>query len=230
MMFNKYLLIARAGVDVRPFAELGRLLRRIDVERDVIRGEGVLDVLDHATATCGFGGKLAIDFTSVDADAEVEPIEAPRVAEPCGGVRLFDSRFVEEYGLLMLFADDERPEKVDVEAYLRHNNIKGVKFVALFDGQAAGVMTPSDLLWLAAANTDPRRDVVRLSSGELLVDARSKHPLVEGNPRRFPKVVMSSVETIKMVDSRWAEYGLGELIESPSRKYRKLWLSPRAEW
>ena len=230
MMFNKYLLIARAGVDVRSFAELGRLLRRIDVERDVIRGEGVLDVLDHATATCGFGGKLAIDFTSVDADVEVEPIEAPRVAEPCGGVRLFDSRFVEEYGLLMLFADDERPEKVDVEEYLRHNNIKGVKFVALFDGQAAGAMTPSDLLWLAAANTDPRRDVVRLQGGEMLVDARSKHPSVEGNPKRFPNVVMSSVETIKKVDSRWAEYGLGELIASPSRKYRKLWLSPRAEW
>jgi 4-hydroxy-3-polyprenylbenzoate decarboxylase len=91
-------------------------------------------------------------------------------------------------------------------------------------------MSPSDLLWLAAANTDPRRDVKVLSGGELLFDARSKHPSVEGNPKRFPNVVMSSVETIKQVDERWAEYGLGEKLESPSRRYRKLWLSSKAEW
>lgn len=230
MMFNKYLLVAGAGENIRSLKHIGRLLRRLDTQRGVIRGEGVLDVLDHATASCGFGGKLAFDFTSVDANSEVEPIEVPRVAEPCCGVRLFDGRFVEECGLLMLFADNNRPEKVDVEEYLRRNNIVGMKYVALFDGQAAGVMTPSDLLWLAAANTDPRRDVKYLEGGELLFDARSKHPSVEGNPRRFPNVVMSSVETINKVDGRWEEYGLGAKIESPSRRYRKLWLSDRAEW
>ena len=91
-------------------------------------------------------------------------------------------------------------------------------------------MTASDLLWLAMANSDPRRDVKFLAGGELLLDARSKHPGVGDNPKRFPNVVMSSVETIEKVDARWAEYGLGEFIPSPSRKYRKLWLSPRAEW
>lgn len=230
MMFNKYLLIAPAGTNIRSYEELGQLVRRLNVKRDVIRGEGVLDVLDHATATCGFGGKIAFDFTNIDTMAEVTPIAIPQVAEPCAGVRLFDSQFVEKCGLLLLFAERERPAQVDVEEYLRQNNIKGVKYVALFDGQAAGVMTPSDLLWLAAANTDPRRDVVQLSGGELLFDARSKHPSVEGNPRRFPNVVMSSVETIAKVDSRWSEYDLGDKIESPSRKYRKLWLSDKAEW
>ena len=69
-----------------------------------------------------------------------------------------------------------------------------------------------------------------LSGGELLFDARSKDPHIEGNPKRFPNVVMSSVETIHRVNERWEEYGLGEMIESPSRRYRKLWLSERAEW
>jgi 4-hydroxy-3-polyprenylbenzoate decarboxylase len=137
---------------------------------------------------------------------------------------------VAEYGLLILYAAVDRPLKVDVEQYLRENGIEGMKYVALFDYQAAGVMRPSDLLWLAAANTDPRRDVKVLQGGELLFDARSKHPSVEGNPKRFPNVVMSSVETIKQVDERWAEYGLGEKLESPSRRYRKLWLSSKAEW
>ena len=105
-----------------------------------------------------------------------------------------------------------------------------MKYIALFDYQASISMTANDLLWLAMANSDPRRDVKMLGGGELLLDARSKHPGVGDNPSRFPNVVMSSVETIKTVDDRWPEYGLGELLPSPSRKYRKLWLSPRAEW
>ena len=230
MMFNKYMVVASAEHDIRSFAMLGRLLRRANPKRDIIRSEGVLDVLDHATATCGFGGKLAVDLTEVDINSAVEPIAEPRMAEPCGGVALFDSRFVEEYGLLLLFAAENRPETVDVEAYLTKNNIVGMKYIALFDYQAAGVMTMNDLLWLAMANSDPRRDVKLLSGGELLLDARSKHPGVGENPARFPNVVMSATDTIHLVDERWAEYGLGEKIESPSRRYRKLWLSNKAEW
>ena len=230
MMFNKYMVVASSEYDIRSFSTLGRLLRRADLKRDIIRSEGVLDVLDHATATCGFGGKLAFDLTGINPDTEVEPIAKPRMARPKGGVELFDTRFVEEYALLILFAEESRPVEVDVEAYLEYNDIKGVKYVALFDYQAAGVMTPNDLLWLAMANSDPRRDVRLLAGGELLLDARSKHPGVGENPARFPNVVMSSVETIRKVDERWAEYGLGEKIESPSRRYRKLWLSAKAEW
>ena len=230
MMFNKYMLVASSAVDIRSFAELGRLLRRADLKKSLIRTEGVLDVLDHATATCGYGGKLALDLTDVDSSAEVAPIEEPRSAEATAGVALFDTRFVESCGLLLLFADNDRPVEVDVEAYLKKNEICGMKYIALFDYQAAGTMSESDLLWLAMANSDPRRDVKFLAGGELLLDARSKHPGVGDNPKRFPNVVMSSVETIEKVDARWAEYGLGEFIPSPSRKYRKLWLSPRAEW
>ena len=230
MMFNKYMLIASSEYDIRSFATLAKLLRRADLSKCIIRGEGILDVLDHATATCGFGGKLAIDLTGVDITSDVVTIALPRNAEPKGGVALFDTRFVEECGLLILYADKGHPRSVDVEEYLRHNNIVGMKYVALFDYNAAGVMSANDLLWLAMANSDPRRDVTYLECGALLLDARSKRPGVEGNPSRFPNVVMSSVDTIHKVDDRWPEYGVGEFVESPSRRYRKLWLSDRAEW
>ncbi len=230
MMFNKYLVIASSSKKIRSFATLAALLRRADTARSIIRSEGVLDVLDHATATCGFGGKLAFDLTDVDISTPTEPIATPRTARPAGGIELFDTRFVESCGLLVLYAAPDRPDVADAERYLAENDIRGMKYVALFDYAAAGTMTAEDLLWLAAANTDPRRDVRHLSGGELLIDARSKHPSVEGNPPRFPNVVASSTETIRAVDERWEEYGLGERIESPSRRYRRLQLSTRADW
>lgn len=230
MMFNKYLVITSSSTKIRSFATLAALLRRADTARSIIRSEGVLDVLDHATATCGFGGKLAFDLTDVDISTPAEPIATPRTARPAGGIELFDTRFVESCGLLVLYAAPDRPDVADAERYLAENDIRGMKYVALFDYRAAGAMTAEDLLWLAAANTDPRRDVRHLSGGELLIDARSKRPSVEGNPARFPNVVASSTETIRAVDERWKEYGLGERIESPSRRYRRLQLSAKADW
>ena len=230
MMFNKYLVIASSSTHIRSFATLAALLRRADTARSIIRSEGVLDVLDHATATCGFGGKLAFDLTDVDISTPAEPIATPRTARPAGGIELFDTRFVESCGLLVLYAAPDRPDVADAERYLAENDIRGMKYVALVDYAAAGTMTAEDLLWLAAANTDPRRDVRHLSGGELLIDARSKHPSVEGNPPRFPNVVASSTETIRAVDERWEEYGLGERIESPSRRYRRMQLSTKADW
>ena len=213
-----------------PTGALAALLRRADLSGCLIRTEGILDVLDHATATCGFGGKMAVDLTDIDPTAPVPEVSLPSEAHPAGGIELYDTRHAAELGLVILYAAASRPDMVVVEQYLRENGFRGVKYAAVFDFQAAGAMRDEDLLWLAAANTDPRRDVRLTDGGTLVVDARSKRPGAEGNPARFPNVAMSSTETIRMVDGRWEEYGLGLRLESPSRRYRKLWLSDRAEW
>lgn len=228
MMFNKYLLITPEHTDLRNKEHIFALLRGLNPHRDMIWSEGILDVLDHATPTTGYGSKLAIDLTDIDTTTPVTFTE-PRMAQPAGGVELFNTEFVGSLGLLVLYAEREWRERVDVEEYLNRNNIRGIKYVALFDRGAAGWMRPSDLLWLAAANTDPRRDI-RVVDDIIIVDARSKRPGYGDNPPRFPNVVSSLPETIHLVDSRWEEYGLGDLIESPSRRYRKLWLSDNAQW
>lgn len=230
MMFNKYLVITSAETPIRSFETLAALLRRCDLRQCMIRSEGILDVLDHATATCGFGGKLALDLTDTDPAAAVADVTLPSEAHPAGGIELYDTRHVVDLGLVILYAEASRPDKVDMEAYLRENGFRGVRYAVVFDYHAAGAMRDEDLLWLAAANTDPRRDVVLTADGTLTADARSKRPGVEGNPPRFPNVAMSSMQTIRLVDERWGEYGIGPRLESPSRRYRKLWLSDRAEW
>ena len=129
----------------------------------------------------------------------------------------------------MLYAEREWRETIDVEAYITKNGFEDMRYVVLFDRGAAGSMRGEDLVWLAAANTDPKRDI-RIAGNTLIIDARSKRPGYGGNPPRFPNVVTSHPDTIHYVDERWAEYGLGECVESPSRRYRKLWLSDKADW
>ena len=228
MMFNKYMVITPESTNIRSRNELFALLSRINPEKHLIRSEGILDVLDHSSPTTGYGSKLAIDLTAIDLNPEPQSLTKPRTAEPAGGVELFSTELFDELGLVILFAEREWRERVDVVEYLEKNNIEA-RFVALFDRGAAGAMTQSDLLWIAAANTDPRRDIT-LHNGTIIIDARSKRPGYGDNPRRFPNAVTSLPEVIHLVDERWAEYGLGELIESPSRRYRKLWLSDSAEW
>ncbi len=218
MMFNKYLIVADHSTDIRDSRAMAALLRGVDLKRSVVRSEGVLDVLDHATATNGFGGKLAIDLTKCEATAEVtQEITCPEME----GVEQ-DRRLVKEWSTLLLFAPHDIRLSDTAE-------IQGVNFVAIFDA-AALTMSDYDLLWLAAANSDPRRDIEITTNGVMVVDARSKRPGEEGHPSRFPNVVTAIPETIELVDRRWTEYGLGEMIESPSRHYRKLLLSNKEDW
>ena len=228
MMFNKYMVVAPESANLRSRDDMFALLRRIRPERDLIWSDGILDVLDHATPTTGYGSKLAIDLTQVDL-AEELTFNIPQQLSPAGGVATYNGDFVASLGLLVLFADEEWRERVDVADYLRSNGVEGVKYVALFDYNASEGLTHSDLLWLAAANTDPRRDI-EIVDGVIVLDARSKRPGYGRNPRRFPNVVTSSVDTIKLVDARWSEYAIGEFVASPSLKYRKLLLSEGAEW
>lgn len=229
MMFNKYMLIAPSECDIRSPKEMCRLLRGVDLKRDLIFAEGILDVLDHTSPTVGYGAKLAIDLTNIDPEQCDKPFDTPRTMTPTGGVALFNTEYAKELGLVVLYAEREWREHIDVEAFIAKNGLEGVKYIALFDYGAAGHMRAGDLLWIAAANTDPKRDI-RFAGNTMIVDARSKRPGYGNNPKRFPNVVTSSPETIALVNERWEEYGIGELIESPSRRYRKLWLSDEAQW
>ena len=228
MMFNKYMVIAPESCDLRSKSDIFALLRGLDPQRHLIFSEGILDVLDHSAPINGYGAKLAIDLTDITPSEEPLSVDIPGSVVATGGVELHSDELCASLGLLTLFCEAER-EHIDVEKYLSTNKISGIKYVALFDKGAAEGMTQSDLLWLAAANTDPKRDI-RIVDGIVIIDARSKRPGYGDNPKRFPNVVTSDAQTITLVDSRWEEYGIGEKIESPSLRYRKLTLSDEAQW
>ncbi|MFI3317092.1 MAG: menaquinone biosynthesis decarboxylase [Rikenellaceae bacterium] len=219
MMFNKYLVVTDPHVDLRRVEAMAPLLRSVDLTHRTSWSQGVLDVLDHATPTVGYGGKMALDLTGVETRAR-----APKWGTADGFT--IDSRLVESWGVLLLFGSPLLD--VDLSQILDDLELEDVNYVALFDA-AAQSLEPYDLLWLWAANTEVRRDVEQ-RGGSIIFDARSKPPGRDGNPKRFPNVVLSRPDVIEKVDARWAEYGLGDFIESPSRKYSVLELSQKEDW
>lgn len=223
MMFNKYMMVTATGENIRDPRTLAGLLRGMSIPDAVIRGEGVLDVLDHATATPGTGGKLALNLT--EADPNTPPIKVPAGITPGEGIISFDTVFVPEWGVMVLRAAPGAA--ADVPAFISRNGLEAVKIAALVD-EGTETLTPYELLWLAAGDSDPRRDAA-VSGGTLIIDARTKLPGAPGNPVRFPNVVASSPEIIALTDKRWAEYGIGGFIESPSSRYRALLRSDKAE-
>ena len=223
MMFNKYMVITPDSTDIRDREALASLIRRCDIGKAIIRSEGIYDVLDHATATNGFGGKVALDLTEVATECE-RKFSAPQDPILPEGID-FSNQLLANWGVWLLFAEPGRD--IDVETIVKQNSIE-CNFVAIFDHNATD-LTAEELLWLGAANTEPKRDFT-MGNDLMVIDARSKQPAIGANPKRFPNVVTSLPEVIEMVDRRWEEYGIGERIESPSRHYRKLLLSDGAEW
>lgn len=222
MTFNKYLLMIPSGTDPRNVHTVAGLWRHADLSRALIRGEGVLDVLDHAAAVTGYGSKMAFDLTGCTPDVPLWPLPDRVVA--AGGIGAWSLEWLAEWGVVALFAEPDAV--VDVGEFLRRNALRPQALV-LFDAAAEG-LSGEELLWLATGNTDAGRDVA-FREGVLVADARTKLPGRPGYPSRFPNVVTADEATMDKVDRRWNEYGLGALQPSPSRRYRRLVRSDRAE-
>jgi 4-hydroxy-3-polyprenylbenzoate decarboxylase len=207
MMFNKVLIAAPEGFPIRNPEAVIELLRGVDVVRDLVWGHGVLDVLDHATATPGVGGKLLIDCSRANSRAKTGEKENP----------------------------------TDPSVKTDGNELSNCRLI--FD-EAAEDLNGYEKLWLGLANIDPARDIA-IEDGVAIIDCRAKirpaatlHTSTGGKPaaatsahqpRRWPNVVVMDEKTVEMVDKKWNDYGLGAFIESPSKRYKKLSISPGAE-
>ena len=219
-MFNKYLLLTPATTNVRSAEEMAQLMRNCDLSKSLIRSEGIYDVLDHATATCGFGGKVALDLTNVAEREQKATFNSELLPE---GVDA-DTALLEEWSTLLLFADNDL--EIDLSEVAK---VSDCNFIVIFD-KRANALTPNELLWLGAANTEPIRDI-SLHGSTLVVDARAKRPKANGkNPSRWPNIVTADEATIALVDKKWSDYGIGEFIPSPSKHFSALKLSEGAEW
>lgn len=188
MMFNKALLVIDSGegqaIDIRDHKALSGYIRKHYLpKRDTYFSRGPLDVLDHTSPVCGFGGKICIDATAKLSE------ELGTQNTPSPVFRSF---------ITFLHASDPLSAESQIAVILDDEFDTGNTYRNL---------------WLLGGNADMIRDTrfetVLAPSGEkvtlLLIDARRKVTGENGFTRPWPGIVASSPETIAAVDKKMAD-------------------------
>ena len=79
-------------------------------------------------------------------------------------------------------------------------------------------------LWRCCNNLDPKRDHISGSLSNMSCmgfDGTRKTKELDDFHRDWPNVIVADDATIKAVDEKWNQLGLGSLIPSPSLKYKE---------
>jgi 4-hydroxy-3-polyprenylbenzoate decarboxylase len=234
MMFTKYIVVVSGDVDIRNYEELIRhVAGNTCLSKDISFLRGPLDVLDHSSDTFSFGGKAGLDATiklpEEIAGSRAENIPDTNAAEIAGFFRERSGSFnLIQAGMgipvLIVPVDSfvDRDATGKLKQFLKDQNAgKYFRLVLAVDSK----VDPEDHLivaWQVLSNSDPVRDHDFISAECLFIDATIKAFSKAGFPRKWPNIVCSSDETILGIDRKWQSLGLGDFIESPSNRYKKL--------
>ena len=224
MMFSKYIVVVGEECNIRDYSDVaGRIAGNCRFGRDLMTVRGPLDVLDHASDTFSFGGKMGIDAT-VKLNEELAGGIAPAFTNvsklsvtAMNLVKQFPDMFtgyaVPHEGVIILtvlrgatlFTRSELAGEID--------GLGSTIIVLVEDGTPAG--SRDLVLWQVLGNTDPMRDIAT-EGNVVIIDALFKRPGVKGFQRSWPNVVVSAKETIGEIDRRWSELTGSVMVESPS--------------
>jgi len=206
MMFNKTLIVVDQDCDIHnPHEVISTVLKNTDPEIDVHIARGTLDVLDHSAPQTGFGSKICIDATKKLPEEQSVFHKTPK-----------DSVFK-----LIAINNNEYKKRHEIAKTYWEENTE-TTFVILYDS-AISENDLNTIVWHTLNNCDPYRDCKKYSTDNfacVVFDGTTK--LEDITNRDWPTPVISSKETIDLVDSKWDSYKIGEFIESPSNIYSKL--------
>ncbi|MCD8184929.1 MAG: menaquinone biosynthesis decarboxylase, partial [Rikenellaceae bacterium] len=221
MMFNKFCLVLSTEKSVYDPTAVCEALREVQIPRDLLFSKGPLDVLDHTASGMDFGGKCCIDATPKDWEGEKTeplPVSLPHRWQFPEGITGIEETYASDWAVLVVTVRKGTEHLPGLmEQLLACNAVRGIKFLLVFDSNVP-LAKPEYLLWLAASHCDAVRDLFLLP-GTLVLDARIKAGGVNGFSRPWPHIVTMDRQTIRQVDRRWPEYGLGPRISSPSLSF-----------
>lgn len=240
MMLNKILIVVDGNIDLTDYNSLAQhVLNNFSPDRDVFFSKGPLDVLDHASAKLGFGGKMGIDATTKFPEEGFGSNSSISVISQTG-IDVLHDKYKE-----LVAINSELPEKgVDIQVIsMKKSDSSQVKNLAgriinqseqniskllIFVDGEVDVFDIQMLTWIVANNIDPSRDCWIISNSQ---DEQRTHLVIDGTrklkqqgnfERDWPNIIVSSDETIAKIDKIWSSLALGEFISSPSLKYKAL--------
>lgn len=235
MMFNKILVVVDGDVDIHNYEAVAKYVsENCNPATDIYFSQGPMDVLDHSCSKTGFGGKLCVDGTK-KLPEEIMFEEMPIKGQPIDA-NLLKSKydFIQDLrvnltakGIATLFVTVQKKQKGDVKKWanlLSEESILSDIKTFLFIDSAVDLQQTADVLWRACNNADARRDIWTYQPidkrAKMIVDGTTKTANLDAFTRDWPNILTHTKETIELVDGRWAEYGLGAFIESPSLRYQ----------
>jgi 4-hydroxy-3-polyprenylbenzoate decarboxylase len=226
-----------AFFDIHDYGTIVRLFtENFDPSYSLHFSKGPLDILDHSSQKFAFGSKLGIDLTRPFPEEMKEhpeerssipftPLEMNIDIPSVSGTRNLLSDLSLPALLLTVNKNDSFNKAELIDSLVQLRGIHLFKAVLLFNN-GADLNDLFMLTWLLGGNLEPGRDISILSlqdgSKVVLVDATFKTLEHDHFHRDWPNIVTMDDQTIDTVDRKWQELGLGELIPSPSLKYKVL--------
>ena len=238
MMFNKILVLADEYTSITDYASLAKTaLQNLDPSTDIYFSQGPMDVLDHSCSKLGFGGKMCIDGTGKfeeERDDHYQPVIISRqgLEKLAGldGIQLVNDSLLQlDIPVLVVAVEKKRKGHIrelhkQLGRLTRENGIKLILYVE--HTVAAGDL--STALWRFCNNLDPKRDSIiyreDLDNGYVACmgfDGTRKTKAWDDFQRDWPNIIVADDATIRAVDEKWEQLGLGEFIASPSLRFKE---------
>ncbi len=238
MMFNKILIVVDGNTDIHNYTQvLNAIAKNVDPGLDIHFSKGAMDVLDHSSTRFAYGSKLGIDATiklAEEVNAEVDKnlvpqVKAENILQLLPEIKAIKSLHTEGLPFLLLCVEKKRKAVIRklTAQLLEEGLISAYKAIVWMDTNV-NLSNFEDVVWLFANNIDPERDAFFPLKEDgnkhavLVIDGTRKTLEYDNFKRPWPNVVVVDDATIKAVDEKWSNLGLGELIPSPSLKYKAL--------
>lgn len=239
MMFNKILVLANGvgqnGIKIDDYGKLAKeVFDNLNPVTDIYFSQGPMDVLDHSCSKMGFGGKMCIDGTRKTEEEQTEELRPYKISGAFSAKQLMaDMPEVNgvndvlmrqwEIPVLMVSMKKDRPGHVrDLHTRIAGAaGMEGVKMV-IYVEHTVDIHDIADVLWRFCNNLDPRRDNFYGGAQQQILglDGTRKTKRHDNFDRPWPNIIAADDATIAKIDAKWSELGLGELLKSPSLKYK----------
>ena len=238
MMFNKILIVVDSNTDIHNYSHvLNAIAKNVDPSLDIHFSKGAMDVLDHSSTRFAYGSKLGIDATiklAEEVNAEVDKnlvhqVKVENILQLLPEIKAIKSLHTEGLPFLLLCVEKKRKAVIRklTAQLLEEGLISAYKAIVWMDTNV-NLSNFEDVVWLFANNIDPERDAFFPLKEDgnkhavLVIDGTRKTLEFDNFKRPWPNVVVVDDATIKAVDEKWSNLGLGKLILSPSLKYKAL--------
>ncbi len=238
MMFNKILVLADEKIRIQDYESLAKYaFQNLNPAIDIYFSTGPMDVLDHSCSKLGFGGKMCIDGTAKMTEETDDNYQSSSFPEqlPDG---FLESVFPEiksvntallkkQIPCLIVSVEKNRPGHIKElhEQLCNLKELKGIKMV-LYVEHTVDANDLATALWRFCNNLDPKRDFHLYKSAQIPytacmgLDGTRKTKAFDNFQRDWPNIIVANDETIKSVDEKWSQLGLGVFIPSPSLKFK----------